>query len=100
MGAYATAEDIETLRSRQAEFAKAFNLTAAEFSRIVQSCSLIEITVVLELMRVKKHRSGFRANAHARIRRWLDENLPGPPLMPTAVKALTPKYPVSWKLPT
>ncbi len=91
---------VEVRRVRQAEFAKAFNLTLEEFSRIVQSCSLIEITVILELMRVTKHRSSLRAGAHAKVRRWLDEELPGPPLMPTMVKALTPKYPVRWVLPT
>jgi hypothetical protein len=100
---FATADTVSGesgLRSRQAEFAKAFNLTFDEFSRIVRSCSLVEITVVLEVLRVKNHRSSFRANAHARIRRWLDEKLPGPPLMPSVVQALTPVYPVRWVLPT
>lgn len=92
--------NLNLLRERQAAFAASFHLTLDEFLRIVQTCSMEQITTVLELMKTVEHRSSYRRSCHARVRRWLDHKLPGPPLMQFEFLALVPKWPVKWRLPT
>lgn len=85
---------------RQAEFAARFNLSLDDYLRIVRSCNMQEIIIILELFKARSHRSSARKFAHEQVKRWLLLNLPGKPLRESQFKALTPKWPVNYELPT
>lgn len=85
---------------RQADFAARFNLSLDEYQRIVRSCDTAEVIVVLELFKARSHRSPARKFAHEQVKRWLLLNLPGKPLRDSQFRALAPKWPVNYELPT
>jgi hypothetical protein len=87
------------LIQRQAEFAARFNLSVDEYLRIVRACNTTEVIVILELFKVKNHRSPNRKFAHEQVKRWLVLNLPGKPLRDSQFKSLIPKWPVTYELP-
>jgi hypothetical protein len=88
------------LVQRQAEFAVRFNLSLDEYQRIVRACNTQEIIAILELFKVRSHRSPARRFAHEQVKRWLMLNLPGKPLRDSQFRALIPKWPVLYQLPT
>lgn len=88
------------LVQRQAEFAVRFNLSLDEYQRIVRACNTTEVIAVLELFKAKSHRSPARKFAYEQVKRWLLLNLPGKPLREAQFKALAPKWPVFYELPT
>ena len=85
---------------RQAEFAARFNLSLGDYLRIVKVCNTQEVIIILELFKARSHRSPSRRFAHEKVKRWLLLNLPGKPLRESEFKALIPKWPVSYELPT
>ncbi len=88
------------LRKSRTEFASGFNLTLEEYLKLAQVHNSTELVIVLELMKSKKPRTGFRAFCQYKVRRWLDENKIGRPLSDTHIKQLQPRYPLNWSLPS
>lgn len=89
----------QPLGVRQAEFALKFNLTLEQYLQVVQSCTMSEVIVVLELMKAKNPKSSYRKRLQSQVRRWLDNRLYSKPLMPSQFKELTPNYSITWELP-
>jgi hypothetical protein len=89
---------MDTHREREA-FAAQFKLTLAEYLRIVRCCNTLQTITVLELMKSSKHKSSYRNRMHLQIRRWLDNNMPGPPLSESQFKACCPTWPIFYDLP-
>jgi hypothetical protein len=58
-----------------------------------------EAIVILELTKVRKHRSLHRSKAHDQVRRWLDLNLLDKPLHPSQYIFFRPKWPITWQFP-
>lgn len=87
------------LTERQAAFAAAFNLTYEQYMQIVKSCNTTEVIAVLELVKQKKHRSSFRQAMAQKLNRWFSLGVVSKPFSPKEFMALTPSWPVQWKLP-
>lgn len=80
-------------------FAASFNLTADEYLKIVKACTSFESVVVLELMKSKNPRAGYRRRMQEKVKRWLDGFPTAKPLTELEVKQLAPRWPVQWKFP-
>jgi len=88
-----------SIRERQEEFARHFNLSLEEYLQIVRTCTYQEVVVVLELMKAKKPKSSYRQYCQLQLRRWLANKLPGKPLTKPQFLALVPQHPITWELP-
>lgn len=88
-----------SLEHRQAEFASHFSLSLDDYLYLVRKLPMTELTTVLELLKARNSKSSYRKYMQARVRRWIDERLPGPPLTPSEFKMLTPQHPIKWQLP-
>jgi len=87
------------LTERQAEFAAAFNLTYEQYMQVVKSCTSTEVVAVLELAK-SYPKSSFRKQMADRLKRWLELGTVSKPFSEREFKALTPTYPIRWKIPT
>jgi hypothetical protein len=90
----------QSLRERQAEFARCYDLSLDQYLKIMRSCSTDEAITVFEVLKSKHHHSGYRASMASRIRRWTEDGLTGKPLSPEQFKHLKPTWPIRWKFPT
>lgn len=93
-------QELTEFQQRQHKFAARFNLSLDEYLRIMRVSTTEEAVVILELLKVRKHRSSYRSKAHEQVRRWLDLNLSGKPLHPTQYVLIAPTWPILWAFPT
>lgn len=96
----AIVDNLSALRKRQEVFASQFNLTLDEYIRIMRVSTTEEAVVIIELMKVKKHRASYRSRAHSQVRQWLDLGLQGKPLTQTQYNYLLPTWRITWQFPT
>lgn len=87
------------LETRQAEFAVAYRITFEEYKKLVTSCSYDEVITCLELLKARRHRSSFRKDMEAGIRKWFSDGVGLKPLSPRQFDASRPKWPVQYSLP-
>lgn len=90
----------QSLRVRQAEFAKTFNLSLDQYLRVMRSCTTDEAITVFEILKAKRHHSEYRATMESRIRSWIDSGITAKPLTPEQFKQLRPTWPTRIKFPT
>lgn len=90
----------QSLRERQAEFAKRYDLSLDQYLRVMRSCTTDEAITVFEILKSKHHQSEYRASMASRIRRWIDDGIAGKPLTPEQFKQLKPTWPIRWRFPT
>ncbi len=88
------------LVQRQTEFAEYNRITYDEYKMLVKTLHYDEVITCLELLRCKKHNSGFRASMEIHIRRWLSGGGGLKPLTPLQFKYAKPKWPIKYSLPT
>ena len=87
------------LEQRQTEFAKQFGLSLEQYKKLAGACSHIELVTCLELLRVKKHKSGFRARCHQDIWSWINHGLSIKPLSHAQFKLTEPSWPTHFQIP-
>ena len=89
------------LEVRQTQFAAAFGLTHAQYKKLASACDSRELVTALELLKAKKHRSGYRASLAEAVRVWLAEDIPThlKPLSVHQFRNAEPKWPVHYNLP-
>lgn len=91
---------MKTLEERQAEFAAAHRITFEEYKKLV-SLPFEEITICLELLKCKQHRSSTRQRSEEKVRAWLaGSTLTSHPLSPKELEWTKPRWPVHIVLPT
>jgi len=88
-----------SLRERQEVFAAKFGLTLAQFLKLTHVCRTEELVTVLELLKVKKHKTQFRARMHLHLKNWLDNDGFGKPFTSSQFGWLKPTWPITWQLP-
>lgn len=91
---------MSTLEQRQREFATAFGLTLEHYKKLASSLNHIELVTCLELLKAKRHRSGFRAACTSQILSWLEGGDHLKPLSPRQFKGAEPKWPIQYTIPT
>lgn len=92
--------ELTDLQRRQQVFAQLFNLTLDEYIRIMRVSTTEEAVVIMELMKVKKHRASYRSKCHNQVREWLARRGTGKPLSPTQYVYLKPTWKITWRFPT
>jgi hypothetical protein len=92
--------ELEQFQLRQTAFAARFNLSYDEYKRIMCVSTTDEAVVILELMKVKKHRASYRSKMHQQVREWLDSNSQSKPLTSVQYVYLAPTWPITWHFPT
>jgi hypothetical protein len=90
---------LDSLRVRQAEFAKRFNLSLEQYLKIMRACTADEAVTVFELLKAKRHSSHYRARMELQVRRWIDNGVSSKPLTVEQFKLLKPQWPVHWRFP-
>ena len=88
------------LEQRQTEFAATFGLTLEQYKKLASSLSHIELITCLELLRAKRHRSGFRNHCKIQIQHWLDGAPYMKPLTQRQFKMAEPKWPIHYNIPS
>jgi hypothetical protein len=88
------------LEARQQTFACSFGLTLEQYKRLASSMNYTELISILELLKAHKHRSAFRASLADAVRSWLDHGVSLKPLTANQFKAIAPRWPVQYQLPT
>lgn len=88
------------LEVRQEQFALSFGLTLVQYKKLASSVTTDELISCLELLKAKKHRSHFRASIAVELRQWLDYGGALKPLSVFQLKAIVPKWPIKYSLPT
>lgn len=91
---------MSTLEQRQAEFASSFGLTLEHYRKLASTLSYTELITCLELLKARRHRSGFRASCTTQINAWLNGNDHVKPLSPRQFKGAEPKWPITYNIPT
>lgn len=83
----------------QREFAAKNRITYEEYMMLVSTLTLDEVIVCLELLKVAKHRSGYRARMETQIRSWFTDKTFLKPLNHRQFQAMRPTWPVRYNLP-
>lgn len=89
------------LDARKTAFASEFGLTLEQYQKLASRCTSDELVTCLELLKAKRHRSGYRARLAQAIRDWfVDDSTHFKPLAPWQFKNALPKWPVHYNFPT
>lgn len=83
----------------QREFAALNRITYEEYTMLVSTLNLDEVIICLELLKVAKHRSGYRARMEAQIRKWFTDKTFMKPLTYKQFQAMRPTWPIKYNLP-
>lgn len=92
--------NLQSLRERQADFSKKFNLSLEQYLKIMRACTAEEAVTVFELLKAKRHSSHYRSRMEMQVRRWIDNGVTSKPLSLDQFKNLKPQWPVHWRFPT
>lgn len=88
------------LEMRQELFAKDFGLSLAQYKKLASSVTSDELISCLELLKAKTHKSHFRSSVSAALWRWLESGVTLKPLSLNQMRAIVPKWPVKYRIPT
>lgn len=91
---------MSTLEQRQAEFAASFGLSFEHYKKLASALNSTELITCLELLKARRHRSGFRASCTSQINAWLNGSEHLKPLSPRQFKGAEPKWPIPYTIPT
>lgn len=88
------------LEQRQIDFAAGFGLALNDYKRLASSLGAEDLIAVLELVKVRKHKSRRRAQYAADVHAWLKNPVGLKPLTVGQLKDIKPTWPVIYRLPT
>jgi hypothetical protein len=91
---------MSSLEQRQTEFAESFGLTLEHYKKLASALNHTELVTCLELLRAKRHRSGFRSHCKSQIQQWLGGAPYLKPLSQRQFEMAMPKWPIHYTIPT